>query len=142
MKHNNYWKNWTDYEENENYSFRSISYQGSGFPTVRSSTYYMLVSDIVDVQYFLPLRAVDSFCSSRKSYDPLFPQACLLGSVFTSDFRRPSIVFVRFRLQHDHVCLEISQQVAFFHLCSACLSVPYLINTQQEGMGIPIVSSS
>ena len=47
----------------------------------------MLDSDRVDVQYFL--RAVDSFYSSRKSYDLLFQQCPVKASmkVFTSDFR-------------------------------------------------------
>ena len=55
--------------------------------------------------------------------------------VFISDFRRPSIVLVRFRLWHGYVYLEISQLVAFFNFCSACLSVPCLMNSLQVGMG-------
>ena len=92
-------------------------------------------SDIVYVQYFLPHRAVDGFYSSRKSDDQIFPYVCLFGNallrprVFPSDFCRLSIVLVRFRLWHGHVCLEISQLGAFFHLGSDCLG-RFLFNQQ------------
>ena len=59
--------------------------------------------------------------------------------VFTSDFCIPSIVLVRFRLRHGHVCLEILQLGAFFHLSAVCLSVFCLMNSPQVALDNRVV---
>ena len=108
----------------------------------------MLDSDRENVQYFLPLPAVDRFyCSCI--YFRMCPVKTWMR-VFTSDFRIVSNVLVRFRLWLGHVSLEISQLGAFFHLSSACsyghsnrvlwISMVLLFQTNSSAMQLSFMS--